>query len=159
MYTTIITNIQKSFGKDSSWIIDSVIDDTFSLSKYHPLAGSNYIKLSRESDHPIKRLINIHNTGDNECFKWSIVRNLNPANYHPARIRKAGKYFDKKLVFKDIRFPVKMIGIHKIEKKNSFDITVFGCGNKEKHLTYVSKKGCEEKHVDLSLMMIYHKKK
>ena len=29
IYTKIITNIQKSLGKDSSWIIDSVIDQNY----------------------------------------------------------------------------------------------------------------------------------
>ena len=44
-YTTIITNIQKSLGKGSGWIIDSVNDHTITISKYNPLAGSSYIKL------------------------------------------------------------------------------------------------------------------
>ena len=30
-YSTIISNIQKYLGKGSSWIIDSVIDDTISI--------------------------------------------------------------------------------------------------------------------------------
>ena len=37
---TSATNIQKSLGKGSSWINDSVIDHTISISKYNPLAGS-----------------------------------------------------------------------------------------------------------------------
>ena len=35
--------------------------------------------------------------------------------------------------------------------KNSFGISVFGHENKEKHPIFVSKKCCEEKHVDLLL--------
>ena len=54
IYNTIITNIQKSLGKGSGWIIDSVINHTISISKYNPLAGSSYIKLPRELDHPGK---------------------------------------------------------------------------------------------------------
>ena len=69
LYTTIITNIQKSLGKCSGSIIDSVINHTVSISKYNPLAGSSYIKLPKELDHPRKGLINIQNTDDNECFK------------------------------------------------------------------------------------------
>ena len=69
LYTTIITNIQKSLGKGSGSIIDSVINHTVSISKYNPLAGSSYIKLPKELDHPRKGLINIQNTDDNECFK------------------------------------------------------------------------------------------
>ena len=58
IYTIIITNIQKSLGKGSGWIIDSVIDHTISISKYNPLARSSYIKLPKELDHPRKGMIN-----------------------------------------------------------------------------------------------------
>ena len=85
-YTSVITNIQKYLGKRSAWIIDSVIDHSISISKYNPLAGSSYIKLPKELDHPRKGLINIQNIDDNECFIWSIVRYLNLANNHSARI-------------------------------------------------------------------------
>ena len=69
IYTTIITNIQKSLGKDSGWIIDSVIDHTISILKYNPLARSSYIKLPKELNHSRKGLINIQNIDDNDCFK------------------------------------------------------------------------------------------
>ena len=38
IYTATITNIQKSLGKGSGWIIDSVTDHTITISKYNPLA-------------------------------------------------------------------------------------------------------------------------
>ena len=75
IYTTIISNIQKSLGKGS---------------------------LSKELDNPRKVLINIQNIVDSECFKWCLVRYLNPADHHPARTTKADKDFVKKLNFKDI---------------------------------------------------------
>ena len=59
IYTTIISNIQKSLGNVSNWLIDSVIEHANSISKYNPLAGSSYIKLTKELDHPRKGLINI----------------------------------------------------------------------------------------------------
>ena len=34
-YAAIITNIQKSLGKDSGWIIDSFIIHTITISKYN----------------------------------------------------------------------------------------------------------------------------
>ena len=37
IYTMIITNMQKSLGKGSGWIIDSVIDYFVSISKYNSL--------------------------------------------------------------------------------------------------------------------------
>ena len=131
--TTIITNIQKSLGKGSGWITNSIIDYAISISKYSPLAGSSYIKLLKELDHPRKGLINIQNIDDNECFKWYLVRCLHPADHHPT------KAFPKRLDFKDIKFPVKTRDIHKIEKKNSICISVFGCENKVKYSVYASK--------------------
>ena len=47
VYSTIISNIQKSLTKSSGWIIDSVIDHTISISKYNSLTGSSYIKLPK----------------------------------------------------------------------------------------------------------------
>ena len=55
--------MQKSSGKGSGRIIDSVIDQTISISKYNPLAGSSYIKLPKEED-PRKILIIMN--GNNE---------------------------------------------------------------------------------------------
>ena len=127
IYPTNITNIQKSLGKCSDWITDSVIDHTISGSKY-PLARSSYIKLPKELDYPRKGLINIQNIDDIECFKWCLVRYLNPADDHPTRIAKVDEDFVTMLNFKDINFPVKI---------KSYE-------NKEKYPTHVSKKCCEE---------------
>ena len=139
VYTTIITNIQKSLGKVSGCIIDSVVDHTITILKYNPLAGSNYITLPKELDHPRKGLINIKNIDDNECFKWSMISYLNPADHLPATITKANQDFAKKLDFKDTKFPSKIRDIHKIEEKNSINITVFGYENKENYSIYASK--------------------
>ena len=46
-------------------------------------------------------MINIQNTDDNECFKWCLVRYLNPADHHPVRITKTDGDFSKRLDFKD----------------------------------------------------------
>ena len=53
LYTTIISNIQKSLGKGSGLIIDSAIDHTISISKYRPLAKRSYIKLPKKLDKKI----------------------------------------------------------------------------------------------------------
>ena len=80
------------------------------------------------------------------------MRYLNLEDRNPAGMKKPDKDFDKKLDFKDIKFPVKVRDVHKIEKQNSIGITVFGYENKEKHAIYVFKKICKEKHVDLLLI-------
>ena len=61
IYTTIIKNIHKSLGNGLGWINILVIDHAISISKYNPSAGSSYIKLLKEIDHPRKVLINIQN--------------------------------------------------------------------------------------------------
>ena len=159
IYATIITNIKKSLGKGSSWIIDSVIEYTVSISKYNALSGSSYIKLPKELDHPRKGLINVQNTDDNECFKWCFVRYLNPADHNSRRISEADKEFVKRLNFKDLRFPVKIRDIHKIEKKNPIIISAFHYENEEKNPIYVSEKCYKRKHVDLLLIGEGEKKK
>ena len=65
IFATIIENIQKSLGRGCSWIIDSVINHTISISKYNPISGSSCIKLLKELDHPRKGLINIQNINHN----------------------------------------------------------------------------------------------
>ena len=52
IYSTIITSIQKSLRKCSDWITDSVFNHTINISKYNPLAGSNYMKLPKELETP-----------------------------------------------------------------------------------------------------------
>ena len=60
-----------------------------------------------------------------------MVRYLHPEDYRPARIRKVDKMFKSELDFKDIKVPVKIRDINKIEKKNCIGISVFGYENKE----------------------------
>ena len=79
-------------------------------------------------------MIKIQDIDDSKCFKWCIVKYLNPADRNPARITKTDKEFAKKLDIKNIKFPVKMRDIHKIVKKISS--TVSGYENKEKHPIY-----------------------
>ena len=59
--------------------------DLIRFSKYNPLAGCSYIKLPKELDHPRKRLNSIQNIANNECFKWCLVRYLNPAKLPPSK--------------------------------------------------------------------------
>ena len=86
-----------------------------------------------------KKLINVQNIDNKECFKWCLVRYLILVDHNARRITRADKDFAKKLDFKNIKFSVKIRDVHKIENKNSTDISAFGYENKEKHPIYVSK--------------------
>ena len=97
-------------------------------------------------------MIKVQNVDDNECFKWFLVRYLSLADLNPRRITKNDEDCPKTFDFKDIKIQFKIRNIHKIEKKNSITISVFGYENKEKYPIYVSKKSCERNYVDLLLM-------
>ena len=88
-------------------------------------------------------MINIENIDDNECFKWCLVRYLKPADHNTSRILKADNDFARQLDFKDINFSFKVRNIHKLVRKNSIGISVFGYESKE-----------EERN-----MLIYHQYK
>ena len=62
VYTTIISNIQKSLGKSSGWIIDLVRGFNFNISKYNPLAVGSYTKLPKSLDYPRKALLKLSQT-------------------------------------------------------------------------------------------------
>ena len=91
-------------------------------------------------------MINIENVDDNECFKWCLVRHLNPPDRNPASITKANNRFAKKLDFKGIKFPVNFRDIHKIEKKNSIGISVFVHENKE-NIQFIYQKDVAKKSI------------
>ena len=63
---------------------------------------------------------------DNECFRWCHIRHLNPQNKHPQRIKKSDKEYIEQLDNKNIKFPVTIKQINKIEKQNKININVFG---------------------------------
>ena len=63
-------------------------------------------------------MIIIQNIGDSECIKSCLVRYLNPADNHPARIPKADKDFAKKLDSKDIQFRAK-VKVRDVRKINN----------------------------------------
>ena len=75
----------------SGWIVDWVVEHNINILKHNPLAESNYINLTKELDHPRKALISIQNIDDSECFKWSLVRYLNHADHHAAKITRLTK--------------------------------------------------------------------
>ena len=82
-----------------------------------------------------------------------LLRILHPTYHKLRRIRKADKLYGDKLDFKYMKWPVKVRDIHKLKEKiPSTLISVFGYKGKEKYPIYVSKKCCEDKHVDLVLM-------
>ena len=62
-----------------------MIQHQLAISKINPCERSYSFLLPKELGNSMKILINIQNK-DNECFKWCLVRYLNPVNKNPAKI-------------------------------------------------------------------------
>ena len=114
------------------------------------MKGSSYIKLPEELRNSKKGLINLKNE-DDECFRWSHIRYLNPQDKDPQRIKKSDKAYINKLDYSEIEFPVNVKQYNKIEKQNKININVFGYENKQPYPIYVSKEKYE-KHMELLLI-------
>ena len=81
-----------------------------------------------------------------------MIRYLNPADHHSARITKADKDFAKRLDFKDIQFPVKTRNIHKIEKNYSININTYVYENNENIQSMYQNNDSKKNYVDLLLI-------
>ena len=70
---------------------------------------------------------------DDECFKWSVLRGLNPKDIHPERIDKDLKSKQDTLNMKGIRYPVDSRGIDHFESQNpGISISVLGYNKDER---------------------------
>lgn len=110
---------------------------------------SHYLKKLRN---PMKGLINTQSK-NNKCFRWSLVRCLNPVNRNPAKSRNVDRKFVKQLNFEGVDFLVHKKVFAEIDKQNNIFISMFGYGNKTQCCIYTSKQNFEM-HVDLLLLLI-----
>ena len=83
-----LNTIEIWISEGSGWTIDKLDSSNYvNIVIYQPLHGSSYIDLPDELKNSNKGLINIKNK-DNECFRWCHVRQLNPQEKDPQRIKK-----------------------------------------------------------------------
>ena len=109
-------------SEGSGWTIERIEKHFINFVKYQPLKGSSYVKLPKELQHSTKGLINIQNK-DNECFRSSHIRYLNPQYKDLQRIKRNDKEFINKLDYTNVEFPVMLKDIPKVEKQS--DIPYF----------------------------------
>ena len=65
-------------------------------------------------------------------FKMTFSQIFTSVDKDLARFGKTDKYFARELDLKDIKVPVKVRDVHKVEIKNYVSISVFGYENREK---------------------------
>jgi hypothetical protein len=139
---------------NSGWILNKIYHLDLYIDRYSPINASSYIDLPKIIKNK-KAVINVKNTNDNECFKWSVLSALHQVDKDPQRLSKYIEFKDE-LNFNNIKFPVQYHDYKKFESQNiSISINVFEYKIKEEKLLinpiYITK---EEKlnHVDLLII-------
>ena len=122
---TIEERIQNFNQRGSNWRFQRVLFLDVHFTDFIPLRGSTFLPLPRKIATK-KAVINMKND-DDQCFKWSVVRALNPVEKNSERITKELKDQSERLDWSGLKFPVKLDHIVIFEKFNpSISINVFG---------------------------------
>ena len=145
-----IQKVQEAAG--SGWVFVEVENLTLYTTKYDPLNAGSYIDLPKELKNT-KAIINMKNE-DEECFKWCVLRALNPTNSHPERIDKDLKNKQDTLNMKGICYPVDSRGIDRFEKQNpEISISLLGYNKNERVYPLKISKYSGSKH-DITLLLM-----
>ena len=114
----------------SGWTLQENHALALEMVDYNPIGGSTYIELPKDV-YDTKSIVNVKNQ-DQECFKWSVLAALHPAEHHAERITHYQPFKDE-LDFNGIDFPVSVDQITKFEKQNpGISVTVIGIDKPEK---------------------------
>ena len=140
---TIEERIQNFNQRGSNWRFQRVLSLDVHFTDFQPLRGSTFLPLPRKIATK-KAVINMKND-DDQCFKWSVTRSLNPVDVHPERITKEVKEQSERLDWSGLKFPVKLDHIVIFEKFNpSISINVFGLEDRVVYPLRLSKSKSEQ---------------
>ena len=118
----VLANFQQS---GSNWVFQEIQRLEIHFANWQPLGGSTFIPLPAKIKNK-KAVINPKNE-DNQCFKWCVVRALNPVKKNSERITKELIEQAKSLNWNGLKFPVGLKAIKIFENNNpSISINVFG---------------------------------
>ena len=158
MVDEIETAIQRTENAEGSgWKLESIINITLHTAEWNPLNAGSYMELPTNLKNK-KAIINMKNQ-DDECFKWCVLRALNPKNTHPERVDKDLISKQDTLNMKGIKYPVSFRDIDRFDSLNpNISITVLGYNQDERvYPLKVSKyTGCEH---DIILMLLKNEEK
>ncbi len=128
----VLESMAKYQKKGSGWRLKRVLELEIHVVEYNPVGGSSYIPLP-EKLRGKKAIINMNNE-ENECFKWSVTRALNPVEEHQERISKDLRKQSKKLDWSMLTFPVVSShnSIEKFERVNDIGVNIFRYENGSK---------------------------
>ena len=152
MRDRMLENLAKFQRNGSGWRLKSIYGLEIKITKYNPLSGSGYSKLP---PFIAKKniVINMRND-DTQCFKWAVIRALNPVDRNPNRITNELKKQTEKYNWEGISFPTKLTEIKIWENNNNFNVNVFSHDETEKEI-YTSRLG-ELKEPDETINLYLH---
>ena len=120
IYEKSVNKMRESMAKftkeGSGWVLHSIESLDLHTVKYVPLNGSSYIKLPNNLARK-KAIINMKNE-DDECFKWCVMRALNPVVKNAERVTKILREQAKRLDWGGLKFPLTVKDIHRFEILN-----------------------------------------
>ena len=134
----------------SGWTLKSTDTLTLSSVRWVPMKGSSYIPLPVNLKNK-KALINIKNQ-DNECFKWSVTRFLNPVDKNSEKMSKILKEQSEKHNWDGISSPTPLNEIPRFEKNNNVSINVLG--NNGDNEIYPLQRSNHKSDTKIELMLI-----
>ena len=163
IYLEMVDEIEEEIQKienaeGSGWVFVEIENLTLHTAIWDPINASSYIDLPKELKNK-NAIINMKNQ-DNECFKWCVLRALNPKDKNAERIDKDLKSKEHILNMEGITYPVDFKGINRFEKQNpDISISILGY-NKDERIYPLriskytkSKKEDERKH-NIVLLLI-----
>ena len=147
---TIEERIQNFNQRGSNWRFQRVLSLDVHFTDFQPLRGSTFLPLPRKIATK-KAVMNMKND-DDQCFKWSVVRALNPVEKNSERITRELKDQSERLDWSGLKFPVKLGHIVIFEKFNpSISINVFGF---EDRVVYPLRLSKSESEQTINLLLI-----
>ena len=157
IYDEMVEEIEEEMQKaqdavGSGWQYEKVIKLVLHTTKWDPINAGSYIELPEvlKNKHAI---INMKNQ-DEECFKWCVLRGLNPKNNHPERIDSDLKSKQDSINMDGIRYPVNFRAIDRFEHLNpNISISVLGY-NKEERVYPLRISKCTKRKHDIVLLLI-----
>ena len=89
--------------RNSGWTLRTIVSLTANIKKYNPMRGSSYIELpaSIQKKHAC---VNVQNFNNDQCFKWTVLSALYPAETNLGRLSSSQQY-ENELNFEEIAFP------------------------------------------------------
>ena len=135
MRSDIEVRIDRFTMEGSGWAVIGLLNHDLHVNKYDPLAARSYIKLPAEIQNRLAT-INIQNT-DDKCFIYCLGRALdpNPEKNNIERVSSHLKNVCETLGLNDIKTPVNVQDLRKIESQYKVSINLYGHSESNKNPT------------------------